>query len=315
MTAATLGLYDEGRGRDWVRWSLAAAVMLAAHVGVVEGYLAWHRTPSLDLPSAPEINVEFAPESESVADAPMSEVTPRQPLDPTQPVDPVPQELVPAPPPQQLALLPPPPDAVPPPIEARPQVEPQPALDVLRPPETPQPELPPVPAAPPERTAFAIEVPPPVEARPVETTPVEPLPDKAPPPRPAPTPEAKKKPPEAPAPPRRVAALPPPRQPSPAASAASSEAVNGWRLGVMAALSRVKRYPEAANHQGGTVQVSFSVDRNGRALSRRIVSSSGVPALDQEVLAMLDRAQFPAFVAGMAQAYVPFTVPIRFTPR
>ena len=91
--------------------------------------------------------------------------------------------------------------------------------------------------------------------------------------------------------------------------------MNEWRLGVAAALSRVKRYPEAANHQGGTVQVSFSVDRNGRALSRRITRSSGVPALDQEVLAMLDRAQFPAFVAGMAQAYVPFTVPIHFTPR
>ena len=50
------------------------------------------------------------------------------------------------------------------------------------------------------------------------------------------------------------------------------------------------------------VTLSFTVDRNGRVLARSIARSSGVAALDEEVLAMVQRAQpLPAFPPAMTQ--------------
>ena len=78
-----------------------------------------------------------------------------------------------------------------------------------------------------------------------------------------------------------------------------------WRDQVVAQLQRAKRYPSGAEsrREQGVVTLSFSLSRNGAVLSRSIARSSGNSELDQEVLAMVMRAQpFPPFPAGMPQA-------------
>ncbi|MBN8966279.1 MAG: energy transducer TonB, partial [Rhizobiales bacterium] len=105
-----------------------------------------------------------------------------------------------------------------------------------------------------------------------------------------------------------------PAAPNPG-SAASRAATASWRDLVVARLQAAKRYPSDAQsrREQGVATVSFSVDRNGRVLSRHLVRSSGSSALDQEVLAMVMRAQpLPSFPAAMTQSVISLSVPIRF---
>ena len=81
-------------------------------------------------------------------------------------------------------------------------------------------------------------------------------------------------------------------------------------------LQQYKRYPSEAQSRGdqGVVLLGFSVDRNGHVLSRRIVHSSGHADLDDEVMAMIDRAQpLPPFPRSMPEEKLDLTVPIRFS--
>ncbi len=83
-------------------------------------------------------------------------------------------------------------------------------------------------------------------------------------------------------------------------------------------MNRHKRYPDRVRwlRQEGTVRASFTIDRNGRLLSRRIVGGSGYPLLDQEVQAMLERADpMTAFPPGMSQSQLTVAVPINFSLR
>jgi len=83
-------------------------------------------------------------------------------------------------------------------------------------------------------------------------------------------------------------------------------------------LARHKRYPAQARrrHQQGTVRVTFTIDRQGRLLSHRIVSGSGHPSLDREVEAMLKRASpMPPIPAALGKNRVTITVPISFSLR
>jgi protein TonB len=108
-----------------------------------------------------------------------------------------------------------------------------------------------------------------------------------------------------------------PQAPSPGA-AASRAAIASWRDLVLARLQQNKRYPASAEarHEQGTATLSFSVDRNGRVLTRNIARSSGSAALDEEVLAMVQRSQpLPAFPPAMMQNSINLVVPIRFTLR
>jgi len=108
-----------------------------------------------------------------------------------------------------------------------------------------------------------------------------------------------------------------PQAPSPG-SEASRNAIAKWRDLVVARLQQNKRYPATAEgrREQGVVTLSFSVDRNGRVLARSISKSSGVAALDEEVLAMVQRAQpLPAFPPAMMQQSVNLVVPIRFSLR
>jgi protein TonB len=107
-----------------------------------------------------------------------------------------------------------------------------------------------------------------------------------------------------------------PRAPSPG-SGASRDATLKWQTLVAARLQQNKRYPAGAGaqHQQGTATLAFSVDREGRILSKRISRSSGHELLDDEALAMLQRAQpLPAFLPGMTQNVMHVTQALRFLP-
>jgi protein TonB len=210
-------------------------------------------------------------------------------------------------------------------------------------------DLAPIAAAPESRADLApgpemVEAQPVIEPpKPVETTPLEPLPKiEAPAEVVLPTPEPKieakpeDKPVEKsqerpverveqrPAAPQTTAAprsqrrdAPVARAPSPGSSEASA-AVASWRDLLVARLQRAKRYPPSAEarHAQGIATLRFSLDRNGRVLSSAIVRSSGHADLDQEVLALVQRAQpLPPFPPAMPQSVVHLSVPIRFSLR
>jgi len=63
----------------------------------------------------------------------------------------------------------------------------------------------------------------------------------------------------------------------------------------------------------GVATLAFTLDRSGHVLARKIVKSSGLPALDDEVLAMVERATpLPAFPPVITKNTISLTVPIRF---
>jgi protein TonB len=113
-----------------------------------------------------------------------------------------------------------------------------------------------------------------------------------------------------------------PTNPSPRSTARVDAAAPhidpSWTTLLFKQLQRFKSYPSGARarNEQGVVMLSFTVGRDGHVLSRQIVTSSGHPDLDAEVLTMIERAQpLPAFPASMAQAQQDFTVPIRFSLR
>jgi protein TonB len=105
-----------------------------------------------------------------------------------------------------------------------------------------------------------------------------------------------------------------PAAPNPG-SASSRAAITQWSDLMMARLQQNKRYPQdaRARHEQGVVMLSFIVDRAGHVLERSIAKSSGFAALDEEVLAMVKRAEpLPAFPPAMVRPEIHLTVPIRF---
>jgi protein TonB len=83
-----------------------------------------------------------------------------------------------------------------------------------------------------------------------------------------------------------------------------------WGSLVSAHLRAFTQYPAGARAHGVAV-VTFSIDRNGRVLSASLARSSGVAALDHEVVAMVHRANpFPPAPPGATENS--FTVPVNF---
>lgn len=75
---------------------------------------------------------------------------------------------------------------------------------------------------------------------------------------------------------------------------AKADTIEEWRKQVATRLESNKRFPPAALDQRGTAKVSFVLDRNGRLVSHWLVESAGSRALDEESLAIIERAQpFP----------------------
>ncbi len=150
---------------------------------------------------------------------------------------------------------------------------------------------------------------------------VAPVPEQPPqeiekPPPPPPPDQAVIAPPEPP-PPQKVEEQKPP---TPAMAARTKggapQVAPAWQTSLVRHLEQYKRYPSEAQSRGeeGVVLLSFSVDRTGHVLERHVVQSSGYPALDDEVMAMIERAQpLPPFPPTMTEAKLDLTVPIRFS--
>jgi protein TonB len=138
-----------------------------------------------------------------------------------------------------------------------------------------------------------------------------------PPPPPPPEPVAVVAPPDVKPPPPQVEEQKPPTPAMPARTKGGAPHVApAWQTSLVRHLEQYKRYPSEAQSRGeeGVVLLSFSVDRTGHVLAHRVLRSSGYPALDDEVMSMIERAQpLPPFPATMTEAKLDLTVPIRFS--
>ena len=266
MTARALILPVYGDGYDVRRWSLAAAVVVAAHFGLAASYVLFDTSEPDGAVASPAVIVDLAP----------IPVAPSSQLDLAPGPDMVEAQPTPKPPPQTKPEV----------VEPIPRIETPAEVTVPRP----------------EPKAVAEK---PKEEPDPQKSDTQRVDQNAPAPRTTASPRSE----------NRTAARP--AAPSPGGTA-SRAALASWRDLVIARLQQAKRYPSSAEqrHEQGVVTLSFSVDRNGRVLARSIARSSGSSSLDQEVLAMIQRAQpLPAFPPAMTQAAIHLTVQIRFSLR
>jgi protein TonB len=112
-----------------------------------------------------------------------------------------------------------------------------------------------------------------------------------------------------------------PAQPAPASSIAappSPDAVTNFQLLLMAQLNRAKRYPVAAQRRRaqGVAYLRFTMDRSGKVLAAQLERSSGHGDLDEEVLALIKRADpLPPIPPDLAQDRLELVVPVQFSVR
>lgn len=277
MSAAPF--HDEiGRdGRPLARWGGSLLLVLGAHAAVGIGAMSWRVAMEEAAASPPAVMLDLAP---------LPEVAPPPAVEPVIP-EPVP-----------------PPEPVIEPPEPEPVVEPEPIPEVE--PEPP----PPVPAE------VALPEPPKPKPKP---EPPKPQPPKVTPPKP----QAQVKP--APTPPQTTTAQAAPSAPSAAPSlspapavAHNSAAVPTWRGLVLGHLERYKRYPRSAQmrRQQGVPHVRIVIDRSGRVVAARLEKSSGVESLDEETVALAERASpLPAPPPEMAQDRIELVVPVQYMMR
>jgi len=295
VSILTVDAQEPDQSGEFALWVAAVVIVLALHVGLAVAYLRLRPEPETRA-EAPAFEVAFMPAQDAPAAPPAVDQPDPAPTKMDQPEDP-PKELPP----------PPVPDEPPPP-----QVE------AMVPPETPPPaplvQVEPVPPPIPEE---ATVVPP---EKPVEAAPPPPKPAvvREPPPRKVTHDEKVEK---RPAPPKSVAA--PASKPMRVAAApnpgAESEGARigreSWLSQFGAQIRRAATYPKG-NTMSCTAQVSVTVARNGRLVSRRLTGSAGSPALDQAALAAIDRAQpFPPFPASMPEAQISRIVPLHLRPQ
>jgi len=295
VSILTVDAQEPDQSGEFALWVAAVVIVLALHVGLAVAYLRLRPEPETRA-EAPAFEVAFMPAQDAPAAPPAVDQPDPAPTKMDQPEDP-PKELPP----------PPVPDEPPPP-----QVE------AMVPPETPPPApLVQVEPAPPPIPEEATVVPP---EKPVEAAPPPPKPAvvREPPPRKVTHDEKVEK---RPAPPKSVAA--PASKPMRVAAApnpgAESEGARigreSWLSQFGAQIRRAATYPKG-NTMSGTAQVSVTVARNGRLVSRRLTGSAGSPALDQAALAAIDRAQpFPPFPASMPEAQISRIVPLHLRPQ
>lgn len=92
---------------------------------------------------------------------------------------------------------------------------------------------------------------------------------------------------------------------------AQTSTAEAWRKEIAVRLSGGKRFPIAALGQTGTAIVEFVLDRNGKVVSSWLRESSGVPAIDEESLALIKRVQpFPAPPPDLDESGLRLSVPM-----
>ena len=161
----------------------------------------------------------------------------------------------------------------------------------------------------PETMVESQTVPDPPSEKPPDELMVEQPPDETPTPDPIPLPKQ----------PEKVENMPPPAPRTAQQVKGGAPAIDpSWQASLVRQLQRFKRYPPEAQsrHEQGVVLLGFTLDRNGHVLAHNIARSSGYADLDEEVMAMILRAQpLPPFPANMTQPRIDLTVPIRFSLR
>ena len=196
---------------------------------------------------------------------------------------------LPAPPLIEPSLVPPPPQVQTPPLE--PQAEPLPLSE---------PKLPKLAPTPAPHPAVTLPAPQPPKPKPKVK--------RAEPP-PLPQPQSAPLAPPAPSAPAATPQIP--TNSSPAARAS-------WQAQLVAWLEKYKRYPRMAQEQRqqGVVHLRFTIDREGKVLASEINKSSGFELLDEEVLALIQRAQpVPAPPPEVTGNRIEMLVPVSFSLR
>jgi periplasmic protein TonB len=199
-----------------------------------------------------------------------------------------------------LAPLPAPTPPAPAPPIPIPEPAPEPQLQPIVPPpplspplDIPLRKLEPSPAP---KPAVVLPKPPPkVTQKPLERPP-EVMPDRPPPAAPVAT-----------APPAPVTAPP---------AVATGAARASWQAQLVGWLERYKRYPRLAQEQRqeGIVHLRFTMDRAGHVLAAQIDKGSGFALLDEEVSALIQRAQpLPAPPPEVPGAQITLTLPVEFS--
>ena len=264
--------------RDAARWSLSAILIVALHVALIALSVAWARTHVTPGVALPTIMIDMSPVAASPVPQQMEVATGPQMQEADAPSDPPPEPMVQTPP-EPIA---------PTPLQEKPEVQ-----------------------APPEQKQI-------VPAK-VEAAKVTPKPPKQQV-KPKPVQAQVKKPSERTPAPRTSApasaATRASQSASMAGSAAAAAALPSYRQMLVSHLQRFKQYPAALKSAGvaGTSTLSFTVTRNGGVSGARLSGSSGNAALDAETMAMIRRAQpLPAFLPGMTQSSLSFSVPVRFS--
>jgi len=94
----------------------------------------------------------------------------------------------------------------------------------------------------------------------------------------------------------------------------AGESRDSFLARLLAQLNRVKQYPRAARQARieGVVMLHFVMDAQGKLVSFDIAKSSGRPVLDNEALALIQRAQLPPLPAGFPTNTLDAVVPIQF---
>lgn len=140
------------------------------------------------------------------------------------------------------------------------------------------------------------------------------------PPKVKPAPQPVDKPPEErepERPPLPAAAAPAIATPAPPPPAAAGPPPS-FQAMLLAHLQRHKRYPNAARlrRQQGVAQLRFTMDRDGKVIWYRIERGSGSELLDDEVTAMIERAQpLPRIPDDVPEKQLEFLVPVQFLLR
>jgi protein TonB len=88
------------------------------------------------------------------------------------------------------------------------------------------------------------------------------------------------------------------RLPQPAADAPDAGTLAQYRLALISAAKRFKRYPRIAvdNDWQGTVEIRIVIDASGAIATLSVRSSAGHPLLDREALEMIERAKELALI-------------------
>lgn len=91
--------------------------------------------------------------------------------------------------------------------------------------------------------------------------------------------------------------------------------IEDWRRDIVGHINRHKRYPAESRRarDEGTVEITFTMDRQGRILNAKISKSSGIERLDLAAVAILGLAEpLPKPPASINAATIKQTIPITY---